>query len=82
VNSWLKHPLRVTDRLFWLGGELFLAALKYAVQCVTCPRDMLLAVRAAWLQNTSRRLLRVFRIETEFAGDVPSSGLLVCNHLS
>lgn len=35
-----------------------------------------------WLQNSSRRLLRVFRIETQFTGDIPSSGLLVCNHLS
>ena len=35
-----------------------------------------------WLQNSSRRLLRVFRIVTQFTGDIPSSGLLVCNHLS
>ena len=35
-----------------------------------------------WLQNSSRRLLRVFGIETQFTGDIPSSGLLVCNHLS
>src|SRR6266540_2652114 len=37
---------------------------------------------AMWLQNSSRRLLRVFRMETQFTGDIPSSGLLVCNHLS
>jgi len=82
VNSWLKHPLRVTGRLFWLGGELFLAALNYAIYCAACPRDSLPSARAVWLQNTSRRLLRVFRIETQFTGDIPSSGLLVCNHLS
>jgi len=82
VNSWLKHPLRVTGRLFWLGGELFLAALNYAIYCAACPRDSLRSARAVWLQNTSRRLLRVFRIETQFTGDIPSSGLLVCNHLS
>ena len=82
MNSWLKHPLRVTGRLFWLGGELFLAALNYAIHCAFRPQDSLPAARAAWLQNTSRRLLRVFRIETQFTGDIPSSGLLVCNHLS
>jgi 1-acyl-sn-glycerol-3-phosphate acyltransferase len=27
-------------------------------------------------------LLRVFRIETQFTGDIPPRGLLVCNHLS
>src|SRR5258708_39927049 len=36
---------------------------------------------AAWLQSSSRCLLRVFRVETQFTGDIPSSGLLVCNHL-
>ena len=82
MNSWLKHPLRVTGRLFWLGGELFLAALNYAIYCAACQRDSLRSARAVWLQNTSRRLLRVFRIETQCTGDIPSSGLLVCNHLS
>ena len=82
MKSWLKHPLRVTGRLFWLGVELLLAALNYAIHCAACPRDSLLLARAAWLQNTTRRLLRVFRVETQFTGDIPSSGLLVCNHLS
>ena len=82
MNSWLKHPFRVTGRLFWLGSELFLAALNYAIYCAARPQDSLPSARAAWLQNTSRRLLRVFRIETQFTGDIPSSGLLVCNHLS
>jgi len=82
VNSWLKHPLRVTGRLVWLGGELFLAALNYAVHCAVCPRDSLPSARAAWLQSTSRRLLRVFQIETQITGAIPSGGVLVCNHLS
>src|SRR5258708_19447854 len=37
---------------------------------------------AAWLQSSSRCLLRVFRVETQFTGNIPSRGLLVCNHLS
>ena len=82
MNSWLNHPLRVTGRLFWLGGEMFLAALNYALHCAFCARDSLPSARAAWLQNSSRRVLRVLRIETQFDGNIPSSGLLVCNHLS
>ena len=82
MKSWLKHPLRVTGRLSWLGAELLMSAFSYAMNCVFRPQDSLPAARAAWLQNTSRRLLRVFRIETQFTGDIPSSGLLVCNHLS
>jgi len=82
VNSWLKHPLRVTGRLFWLSGELFLATLNYARHCAFCRRDSLPLARAAWLHHSARRLLRVFRIETQFTGNIPSSGLLVCNHLS
>ncbi len=82
MNSWPKHPLCVTGRLFRLGGELFRAALDYAIHCAFCPRDSLPSARAAWLQNSSRRLLQVFQVETQFTGNIPSSGLLVCNHLS
>lgn len=82
MNSWFNHPLRVTGRLFWLGGEMSLAALNYGIQRAFCPRDSLPSMRAAWLQDSSRRVLRVFRIETQFHGHIPSSGLLVCNHLS
>jgi len=82
VNSWINHPLRVTGRLFWLGGELFLAAFNYGIQRALCPRESLPSMRAAWLRISSRRLLRVLRIETQFDGNIPLSGLLVCNHLS
>src|SRR5213593_3273567 len=82
MKSWLKHPLRVTGRLSWLGTELLMSAISYAIYCAFRPPDSLPAARAMWLQNSTRRLLRVFRIETQFTGDIPSSGLLVCNHLS
>jgi 1-acyl-sn-glycerol-3-phosphate acyltransferase len=82
MKSWLKHPLRVTGRLSWLGAELLMSAFSYAIHCAFRPPDSLPATRAMWLQNSTRRLLRVFGIETQFTGDIPSSGLLVCNHLS
>lgn len=74
--------MRITCRLLWLGAELTLAALNYAIRCAPCARDSRPAARRAWLQNTSWRLLQVFGIETQFDGDIPSQGLLVCNHLS
>jgi 1-acyl-sn-glycerol-3-phosphate acyltransferase len=82
MKSWLKHPLRVTGRVAGLGMELLLAAFRYAIQCAFRPPDSLSLARAMWLQDTSRRLLRVFRIEIQSSGGIPSSGLLVCNHLS
>jgi len=82
VNSWFNHPLRVTGRLFWLAGEMSLAALNYGLHCAFCSRDSLPSARGAWLQNSARRVLRVFRIETQVVGNFPSRSLLVCNHLS
>ncbi|MFZ0827628.1 MAG: lysophospholipid acyltransferase family protein [Verrucomicrobiia bacterium] len=81
MNSWFRHPWRVTGRLCWLGGELLRAALNYAVQCAFCARAALPPARAAWLQSSSRRVLRIFRLATRSRGQIPSRGLLVCNHL-
>ncbi len=82
MKSWARHPLRVTGRLLWLGGELLLAAIAFAGHRLSGSRDSLLLSRSKWLQRTARRLLRIFQIETRIAGDVPTEGLLVCNHLS
>jgi 1-acyl-sn-glycerol-3-phosphate acyltransferase len=82
MKGFREHPLRVTVRLFWLGGELIMAALNYAIHCMRRPQHSVSLARAAWLQSSSRRLLRVFQLETKITGDIPSSGLLVCNHLS
>lgn len=82
MKSWLNNPLRVTVRLSWLGAELLLSAFSYAIHCAFRPPDSFPAARTMWLQNSARRLLRVFRVESHFTGDIPSSGLLICNHLS
>ncbi len=82
MKSWLKHPLRVTGRLLWLGGELLLAALNYASRCAFRSRTLLPATRSTWLKRSSSRVLRVFRVRVRAVGKIPSSGLLVCNHLS
>ena len=82
MKSWARHPLRVTGRLLWLGGELLLAAIGYARHCAFQSQDSLLLSRAKWLQRSSRRVMRIFHVETQSVGSVPLKGLLVCNHLS
>jgi 1-acyl-sn-glycerol-3-phosphate acyltransferase len=82
VKQWLKHSVRVTVRLIWLGGELALGALNYTIRYAGLRRQSSPSARAAWLHNLTRRLLRVFQLEIQFAGDLPTGGLLVCNHLS
>jgi lyso-ornithine lipid O-acyltransferase len=76
-----RHPLRVIGRLLWFSAELMLAAFNYARRCGfsgNCSHPM----RAAWLQHTCRRILRIFKTEIQTSGAVPKSGLLVSNHLS
>lgn len=82
MKSWARHPLRVTGRLLWLGGELLLAAIGYATRCVFQSHESLPLVRAKWLQRSSRRMLRIFQVQTHVAGGIPTNGLLVSNHLS
>jgi 1-acyl-sn-glycerol-3-phosphate acyltransferase len=82
MKSWLKHPLPVTARLLWLAGELLLSALNYVRHCSFGPAGSQAMARASWLQHSSRRVLRVFNMESQVIGAIPSSGLLVCNHLS
>jgi 1-acyl-sn-glycerol-3-phosphate acyltransferase len=80
--GWLKHPLRVTGRLFWLAGELSLAAVRFVIQCAFRSEGSTTRLRAAWLHQTARRMLRIFRFELKITGELPSRGMLICNHLS
>lgn len=38
--------------------------------------------RAEWQQKQARRMLRALETEVTFTGEMPSHGLMVCNHLS
>jgi 1-acyl-sn-glycerol-3-phosphate acyltransferase len=77
-----EHPLRVTVRLLWLGGELTLAAARFGWWCGFCVKEELPATRAEWLKRSARRVSRVFGVEARVRGAIPTNGLLVCNHLS
>jgi 1-acyl-sn-glycerol-3-phosphate acyltransferase len=81
MRGFFKHPLRVSTRLIWLGFELFWAALNFGFY-VSFGSDLGPKARARWLQNGSRRMLRIFDTEIEVTGPIPKSGLLVSNHLS
>ena len=80
MKSWLKHPLRITGRLLWLGAELALGGFRYIFTCAFRPADM--ASRGVWLQCLCRRMLRVFGVALDVSGAIPARGLLVSNHLS
>lgn len=77
----LRHPVRVLLRLCWLMVEFAIAAIDFARMCgfsKDCPESR----RSAWLQHSSRRILRIFKTTIKTSGIVPTSGLLVSNHLS
>jgi 1-acyl-sn-glycerol-3-phosphate acyltransferase len=81
MKAWLRHPFLVTFRLFWLGGVFAAGGLDFLCSCAFRPEAALPARRALWLQRTARRFLRVFGLEPQVIGAMPSSGLLACNHL-
>lgn len=74
-----RHPLRVTGRLIWMFYEFAIAALNFFLRS---SRNVSPAQRALWLQHSSRRMLRIFKTTIRTAGTIPTSGLLVSNHLS
>ena len=82
MKPWLNHPWRVTVRLLWLGGGLAFTALDYLCRCVFRAKAEMPVARARWLQRASRRLLKIFGTTPEAFGTLPTTGLLVCNHLS
>jgi lyso-ornithine lipid O-acyltransferase len=77
MTSWLKHPLRVTGRLLWMAAELARAAMVFRFRRLG---NASVLERSRWLQQTTRRLIRIIRLELEVSGPVPTSGLLVSNH--
>jgi lyso-ornithine lipid O-acyltransferase len=77
-----RHPFRVVGRLLWFGFEVLQAVLVFLVHCVFCPKASRRAARARWLQRTGRHVGRIFQLEIQSNGAIPTHGLLVCNHVS
>jgi 1-acyl-sn-glycerol-3-phosphate acyltransferase len=78
----LARSIRTAARAFWLAAEVILAVMRFVGLIVRQAGMPERTVRARWLQHACRRALSVFRLELQVAGTIPSSGLLVCNHLS
>src|SRR6266566_1831702 len=81
MKGLLRHPLRVTGRFFWFVGFVFTAALDFLVHCAF-RKNSTPTVRSLWQQRNARRVLKIFRLQPQVVGTIPSRGLLVSNHLS
>jgi 1-acyl-sn-glycerol-3-phosphate acyltransferase len=77
-----QHPCRVAGRLFWFGGEVLFSWFDFLFRCVFCPKPSRRRARALWLQRICRRVIRIFNLQIQVAGEIPSRGLLVSNHVS
>jgi 1-acyl-sn-glycerol-3-phosphate acyltransferase len=78
----LSRLFRLCFRFAWLSVELLLAAFVYIPAVALRSAECRIRLRAHWLQKSCRRVLRVLNVEVDAHSPVPTSGLLVCNHLS
>ena len=74
--------LRVAGRLIWLAFEISAALFGYFFDITLNAPQNLRAARATWLQRTARAHLKIFGGFVDVSGAIPTSGLLVSNHLS
>ena len=74
--------LRVAGRLIWLAFEISAALFDYFFDVTLSAPQNLRAARATWLQRTARAHLKIFSGFVDVSGAIPTSGLLVSNHLS
>lgn len=77
-----QRPLRVGLRFIRLGGAFGVAALDYFFRVWLRGRSGSGSERTAWMRRHSGRILRVLNLEASYAGQPPTEGMLVCNHLS
>ena len=78
--------MRITGRVLWrgawLGGELLLDGIRFAFLYLRTFGRPTRRQRAHCLCQCARGTMRPFLNRIEVMGRVPTSGLLVCNHLS
>jgi len=82
MNHFVKRSMLMAARSLWLAGEVALALIRFVALIAAHLGVADRTTRARWLQDVCRRALRVFNVRLRVTGPVPSSGLLVCNHLS
>jgi lyso-ornithine lipid O-acyltransferase len=82
MSGLAKHPCRVLGRLVWLTWAISWSAACYFLRGHARSKDGPPQTRARWLQQSCRRTLRVLGTRISTHGQIPHTGLLVCNHLS
>jgi lyso-ornithine lipid O-acyltransferase len=78
----VQRIIRFAFRALWFAGVLLFVGGDFVVSTLRYRGSLPLRDRARWLQRSSRRALRVFRVQIEAHGPRPATGLLVSNHLS
>jgi 1-acyl-sn-glycerol-3-phosphate acyltransferase len=78
----MLRALRVIKKTVIIFLALQVALAEFAARTIVRRRALNLHERTRWLQRLCRRILKVLPIEIELHGEIPSSGLLVANHLS
>ena len=82
MKGFRQHPFRVIGRLLWFGFEMLQAVGVYLLRCVCCPKASRRMASARWLQRTGRHVGRIFQLQVQATGTMPTRGLLVSNHVS
>jgi lyso-ornithine lipid O-acyltransferase len=82
MKGFRQHPFRVSGRFLWFAGEVLFALGIFLFCCGLSAKTSRRRARAVWLQSLNRRVLRIFKTEILTSGTIPSSGLLISNHLS
>ena len=73
---------RIAVRTLTISLSLLYALLEFACLVVIFRRRLTLPERTQWLHRVCRRTLRLLNLSVHVDGELPGSGLLVCNHLS
>lgn len=73
--------VRTSGRLVSFAWVIGSAAVQYALTVWLAGKSSELSARAAWMAQTSRRLLAALNIEVTRHGQPPRHGLLAANHL-
>jgi 1-acyl-sn-glycerol-3-phosphate acyltransferase len=74
--------LRAAGKLTWFAAQIAVNVVDYFFRAAFVSEKSKRAARAAWLQRATRRNLKIFNFKTEVTGPIPTSGLIVSNHLS
>ena len=74
--------IRAAGKLVWFAWHVVVDILDYLCTTALVREKKRRPARAAWLSRSARRHIQIFGYTVDIAGEIPTSGLLVSNHLS